>query len=166
MYFDKFPKLLHSYTAKNGQDVLVLLKDITRNVRFRNEVLSNITLYDEYDLSDGETPEIVSEKVYGTPHYDWVIMLLNEKYDYLTDFPLPQEQLFVFTTRKYGSGNEYSTHHYENSAGFIVSSDLLGASPISNYDCEDRANEKKRKIKLVSPELMDTIVSNFEALVA
>jgi hypothetical protein len=63
-----------------------LVRDITRNVRFRKELFENITLYDEYDVVDGETPEIISEKVYGTPNYHWVIMLLNQNWDYLNDW--------------------------------------------------------------------------------
>ena len=33
------------------------------------------------DPVDGETPEIVAEKVYGNAEYHWIIMLANDIYD-------------------------------------------------------------------------------------
>lgn len=90
----------------------VLVKDITQNVRVRTEILSNITLYDEYDIREGETPEIIAEKVYGNPNYHWVVMLCNQRYDYIDDFPLTQYELDKYITEKYGAGNEYATHHF------------------------------------------------------
>lgn len=164
MYFESFPKLLHAYDDKNGNEILVLMRDITRNIRFRKQVLANITLYDEYDLTDGETAEIVAEKVYGSAQYHWIVMLLNDKYDYSTDFPLPTPQLVDYVSKKYGAGNEYDTHHYENSQGYIVSSDNLDAFSVSNFDYEDKLNEKKRTIKLISPELLPVVLASFEEL--
>ena len=64
MYFKEFPKFLYRFNINNkNKDIIV--KDITQNVRVRKEILANITLYDEYDIRDGETPEIIAEKVYG-----------------------------------------------------------------------------------------------------
>lgn len=87
MYFKDFPQFLYDFNYGDKVKTRVVL-DITRNVRFKSELLENITLYDEYDIVDGETPEIISEKFYGTPEYHWVVMLANGKYDYRADFPL------------------------------------------------------------------------------
>ena len=102
MYFKDVPSIYYNFKI-GGKDQLSIIKDITHNVRFRKEILSNITLYDEYDIRDGETPEIIAERVYGNPNYHWIIMLLNEKYDYLTDFPLTYNELVAHTTLKYGA---------------------------------------------------------------
>lgn len=87
MYFKDFPQFLYDFNYGNKIKTSVVL-DITRNVRIKKDILENITLYDEYDIVDGETPEIISEKFYGTPEYHWVVMLANGKYDYRADFPL------------------------------------------------------------------------------
>lgn len=87
MYFKDFPQFLYDFNYGNKIKTSIV-RDITRNVRLRKEILENVTLYDEYDIIDGETPEIISEKLYGTPEYHWVIMLANGKYDYRSDFPL------------------------------------------------------------------------------
>lgn len=93
MYFKDVPQFLYDFNYGNGVTKTTVVADITRNVRVRKEILDNVTIYDEYDIVDGETPEIISEKFYGTPEYHWIIMLANEKYDWLTDFPLKESEL-------------------------------------------------------------------------
>jgi hypothetical protein len=92
MYFKKFPEFLYDFNYGNRIKTSIV-KDITRNIRVRRDILANVTLYDEVDIIDGETPEIISEKFYGTPDYHWVVMLCNEKYDYRKDFPVPEAVL-------------------------------------------------------------------------
>lgn len=92
MYFKKFPEFLYDFNYGNRIKTSIV-KDITRNIRLRRDILANVTLYDEVDIIDGETPEVISEKFYGTPDYHWVVMLCNEKYDYRKDFPVPESVL-------------------------------------------------------------------------
>lgn len=113
---------------------------------------------------DGETPEIVAEKVYGNAEYHWIIMLVNDRYDYITDFPLPTYELENFIKDKYGVDNVYAIHHYIDSNGYVVDSSQAGATPVSNYQYEDAINESKRRIKLVSKDVIDTILKNFKEL--
>ena len=162
MYFKNFPTFLYDFKI-NGKTEYKLVKDISQNVRLRKEILSNVTLYDEYDFRDGDTPEIIAEKVYGSPLYHWVIMLCNDKYNYIDDFPLPTYELEKHITTKYGSGNEYDIHHYVDTNGFIV--DSSQGTSVSNYDYETDVNESKRRIKLISPSLLSNILKNFKDLI-
>lgn len=140
-----------------------LMKDITRNIRFRRDILSNITVYDEYDIVDGETPEIIAEKVYGNPEYHWIIMLANDSYDYLADFPMQYVDLEKYIDTKYGAEAD-NIHHYENAKGHVVDSDYPGAVSISNRGYEEAKNESKRRIKIISPSVVTTILKNFKEL--
>lgn len=162
MYFDNFPTFLYDFEI-NGKTEYKLVKDITQNVRLRKEILSNVTLYDEYDIRDGETPEIIAEKIYGSPLYHWVVMLCNDRYNYVDDFPLPSYELEKHVTDKYGAGNEYDTHHYVDNKGFIV--DSSQGTSVSNYQYETELNESKRRIKLISPSLLNNILKNFKDLI-
>jgi hypothetical protein len=114
MYFKGFPQFLYDFNY--GDKIKTsIVKDITRNIRVRREVLANVTLFDEYDIIDGETPEVISEKFYGTPEYHWVIMLANDKYDYRADFPLPEAVLAkhiasVYNPTLYSSDWYWDTH--------------------------------------------------------
>lgn len=160
MYFKRFPVIYYPVTI-NGVQQYASLKDVTINVRFIKEFVSNITLYDFYDIVDGETPEIISEKFYGTPLYHWIIMLINERYDYLEDFPISYNQLRENAVENYGEENIYATHHYENSDGYVVSSNYPLAASVSNMDYEERRNESKRTIKIVDRSIIETIANQF-----
>jgi hypothetical protein len=161
------PNIYYDFLDKDGKPSLKILKDITTNVRFLTKELENYTMYDYYDILDDETPEIISTKVYGSPKYHWIIMIVNGMYDYRNDFPLNANTLFKHVTEKYGAGNEYHTHHYEaavdNSVGplHVVMPSFPGASPVSNFDYEDRINESKRRIKLLSKDVIDSIVKQY-----
>lgn len=161
MYFDRFSKFLYDFHI-DGKIQYILVKDITQNVRVRKEILENITLYDMYDIRDGETPEIIAEKKYGSPEYHWIIMLVNERYNYVKDFPLSTYDLEKHIVNTYGSTGQYDIHHYIDSKGFIVSSDNPEATSVSNYQYESDENEKKRRIKLISPNLLDTVLKNLK----
>lgn len=165
MYFSSLPSILYPFTI-NGEDQFVVLKDITVNARFIRDVVSNITLYDTYNIVDGETPEVIAERFYDNPEFHWVIMLVNERYDYINDFPLPYDRLAQYVTDKYGVGNEYISHHYENPEGWIVNSNAVGAVSVSNFGYEETINESKRAIKIINKTLVDQIVYEFIKAVA
>jgi hypothetical protein len=113
---------------------------------------------------EGETPEHISEKMYGTPYYYWIIMLANERYDYIKDFPLTYYQLERYISDKYGD-QLYATHHYESDQGFVVNSDYIGAVSITNYRYEELLNESKRRIKIIPKNMIDLILKNFKDLI-
>jgi len=160
MYFKDFPKFLYDFNYGTTSKTSVVT-DITRNIRFRKEVLSSITYYDEYDIVDGETPEIIAEMIYGNAEYHWIIMLANDRYDYLTDFPLPEQQLARHIEDVYGA-TANNVKHYVNADGFIVNSNAPGAVPVSFAQYERNVNESKRRIKIIAPQLIDTILKNFK----
>lgn len=161
MYFSKIPVILYPYKI-GGQNTLKPVRDITHNVRFRKEVFENITLYDEYDLKDGETPEILADRIYGSSEYHWVIMLFNQRYNYIEDFPMTDSVLNQCIAAKYE--DPYATRHYENEDGLIVNSDVIGAVPVTHYDWEVRQNEAKRRIRLISPELLGVILGEYNII--
>ena len=163
MYFNKFDTFLYDFNI-GGETKYLLVKDITQNVRIRKQLLSNITLYDEYDIMDGETPEMIADKIYGSPNYHWVVMLANGKYDHVNDFPLSTYDLEQHIKAKYGN-NLYATHHYVDPNGYIVDKYNVNGTPVSNYDYENILNESKRRIKLISPKLLSTLLKNFEELI-
>ena len=165
MYFSRFPEMLYNFPI-GGKDKVIVVRDITVNVRILKKVLENISLYDTYDVVEGETPEIVSAKLYGSSEYHWALMLANQRFDYLNDWPMTFAALEQYCIDKYGSLESiYQTHHYENAEGYVVNSSEAGSTPISNFTVEDRINESKRTIKIVSKQVLEQIVNEFSKLV-
>jgi hypothetical protein len=129
MYFSQFPRIYYDFPTVDGKDTtLQALTDITVNIRVRKEILENITLYDEYDIKEGETPEIIAEKYYGNPELHWTIMLANERYDYHNDFPLSTQELYENAIAKYGKDNLDQVHHYKKDGLIVQGQGLLSVS--------------------------------------
>jgi hypothetical protein len=163
MYFKNFPEFIYDFIS-GGSSKTSLVKDITRNIRFRRDILANVTVYDEYDIIDGETPEIIAEKIYGNAEYHWIIMLANDRYDYIEDFPLAEYQLVKVIASKY-PGTQNNIHHYVDAKGFVVNSDAPGAVSVSNEQDERNKNEAKRRIKIVSSNIINTILKDYKDLI-
>ena len=171
MYFKKFPTIVYPFEI-NGVTTAKKVTDITINTRIIKEILQNITAYDEYDIIDGETPEIISERVYGSPLYHWVIMVVNERFNYLEDFPLSSVDLDKYVDSKYGVGERYATHHYVDDNNNIINEHNIDAwgnsqlgTPVTNYDYEATVNESKRRIKLITQENLFKILAQFRSLI-
>ena len=130
MYFKEFPKFLYDFKQPDGTTEFSMVRDITRNVRFRKEILENLTLYDEYDIVDGESPEIIAEKVYGNPKYHWVIMLANQKYDWVTDFPRDETTFERFVIQEFNPTINATSWSYSGTTITVTAADHgLLASP-------------------------------------
>lgn len=100
MYFEKFPYMI--YTLDNyvsGQ----IVTDIFRRVAIAQETKNNYTAFDQYDIKDGETPEILSDKLYGTPMLHWIILLSNDILDPRFEWPLSNVDLIEYCKSKYHS---------------------------------------------------------------
>lgn len=167
-YFANHPVIAYPFdTFRNGTELRVV-KDIVLNVRFVKEIINGIQYFDEYDIPEGHRIEMVAEKLYGDPNLHWVLMLLNERYDYLNDFPVDEETLEKYVELKYGEGNRNQIHqlfgipHYENEFGDIVTEDSPLAVPITNYEYEFRVNESKRRIKVIDKSLITQVVRELE----
>jgi len=175
-YFTKFPQtqfLLYPATRKTPAKYISLV-DITTNIRFIKHVLENIVLFNTYSVKDGETPEIVSELIYETPHLHWIIMLLNEMYDYRNDWLMDSITFEKYIIDKYGSieaSQDISTpessgiYGYIDERGLYVDSDYIGATIISKYDYEMKINEAKRDIKLIDKTLLPFVLDQFNSVI-
>lgn len=112
MYFEKFPQSF--YTLDNRTTVQLVTNITVRNI-VKDAIKENYSIYDEYDIKDGETPEILADKFYNNPNYHWIILHMNDIIDPRFDWPLTQPRLIEFVIDKYG--NTSAIHHYENVDG-------------------------------------------------
>jgi hypothetical protein len=148
-----------------------LVKDILRRVRINQKIKDSIALMEPYDIQDGERPEHVSFKFYGSPVYHWVILLVNEITDPYYGWPLSQRDFQSYVSDKYA--NPDAVHHYEitqqsgptsssdNSHKIQVNSDVSGAVAVSNREYEEREQEKIRSIKILPQSLLEDFISEF-----
>lgn len=99
-YFNYFPKTVYSLDNSGSLDSIT---NITTNFSFDENILENAVLYYQYDIQDGETPEIVAHKVYGDSEKHWIILKMNNIYDVKNDWILEYSLLNDCINVKYSN---------------------------------------------------------------
>ena len=97
MFFDAQPNFYYPY--KGG---IKLSKNLFRRVRFRDNLNSLYVVSTKYTIQTGETPEIVSNKKYGSTDWYWTILILNNIIDVHNDWPVSDYELDIAIEKKYG----------------------------------------------------------------
>jgi hypothetical protein len=129
-FFDRFPLIRYDIN-KDGK--LKLATDIMRRVAIKDEIINNTSYIQEYAVVDGETPEMVSEKFYGSPGHHWVVLLFNKITDPHFDWCLSLRKLDNYTSKKY----PYKAYYIND----ITTYGVTGGSFIKGeevYDPDDR----------------------------
>ena len=113
-YFQLFPKIQYNIQGSRYSNRQIATNIFFR-IRFIREVLGNISSYYDYIIPDGDTPEILADKIYGDPEAHWVILLANDIIDPQYDWPLNTRDFDKFIISKYGSLStaKITYHHYE-----------------------------------------------------
>lgn len=83
-YFNYYPKTVYNLGNKTTLDTVV---NLTTNFSFIGEIVNNSSVYYEYTIADGDTPEIISYKVYDDSFYHWIILKVNNIMDVKTQWP-------------------------------------------------------------------------------
>ena len=169
MYFENFPLIPYDSV---GDGNFKLVTNLLKRVAVRSKVKINASYYDTYDVKEGETPEMIADKLYDDPELHWVILLLNDITDRYHQWPKNQNQFLAYVNDKYS--NIDSTHHYEISqvSGDTTikidigtdNTDYPTASIVTNYEYEEDLQDKKRKIRLLDPSYVEDFVAEFEKL--
>ena len=161
MYFNQFPTI--NYTLDGGRTSFSTTDFFIRIKSDHNNVYTSLA-YEQYDIREGETPEILAARIYGDSQLHWVILIINEIIDPRFDWPLSSQALNNYIEDKYGVGSTGYIHHYINGAGDIVHSSYAGTKyPVSNSDYEGALNEAKRTIKLLKPKYVPEFVKSFKS---
>tara|TARA_B100000029_G_scaffold489774_1_gene547871 strand:- start:53 stop:565 length:513 start_codon:yes stop_codon:yes gene_type:complete len=168
-YFSNFSTILYD-PAGDGSGKLCT--DILSRVRVRANMKKEIVLMDKYDIQENETPEILADRHHGSPHYHWVILLLNGVADVHHDWPKSTRQLQKYITGKYTEEQLSSPHHYtiyQTSGDTTKTIECLstqsGAVPVTNYEYEVALNDAKRSIDLLRNDYLGLFVDEFQSLV-
>ncbi len=126
MYFKSFPFTFYSL---DNTGTVQVVTNITNRVSLSDEVKNNLSLYDEYDIKDGETPELVADKFYNNSQLHWLVLHYNEIMDPRFDWPLDTNNLNRYVAGKYANVN--AVHHYEDANGNYANGNVY---LISNTD--------------------------------
>ena len=100
-YFSFFPTTLYKPIDK-GTSLDVVTNIMTR-FKMEEGFKTNSSVYYKYKIEDGETPEILAQRVYGDVERHWILLLFNNIVDPQYDWPLNTITLNNFINNKYSA---------------------------------------------------------------
>ena len=169
MYFAQFP--LNIYDSV-GDETYTLVTHLLKRVTIRAKVKANTLFFDTYDVREGETPEMIADKLYNDSELHWIVLMVNDITDRYHQWPKNQNQFLTYINDKYT--NISGTHHYEinQTSGDTTikinigtdNTDYPTATLITNYEYEEERQDALRKIRLLSPEYVTDFVSEFKLI--
>ena len=169
MYFASFPLIPYDSV---GDGNFKLVTNLLKRVALRSKVRSNTLLFDTYNVKEGQTPEIIADKLYGDPNLHWIVLYVNNITDRYHDWPLSTPQFLDMIDEKYD--NVDAIHHYEitQSSGSdkvkidigTDNTDYPSATPITNYEFELERQNTISRIRLLDPAYISRFVEEFESL--
>ncbi len=172
----------------------IRVKNFFKRVNLREDIYQDLTFFTKYSILGDDRPDNVANKVYQNPSLDWVILLANNITHIPTEWPMTQNDFDGFMLEKYNNYNNLynGVHHHETievkdsnditivPAGLNVSSDFTQTyydyymkkvetasnitRPVTNYEYEEKLENKKREIFIMKQEYLGVILDDIEDL--
>ena len=172
----------------------IRVKNFFKRVNLREDIYQDLTFFTKYSILGDDRPDNVANKVYQNPSLDWVILLANNITHIPTEWPMTQNDFDGFMLEKYNNYNNLynGVHHHETievkdsnditivPAGLNVSSDFTQTyydyymkkvetasnitRPVTNYEYEEKLENKKREIFVLKQEYLTVILDDIEDL--
>ena len=172
----------------------IRVKNFFRRATLREDIFQSLTFFTKYSIEGDDRPDNVANKVYSNSDLDWVILLANNVTHIPTEWPMAQNDFDRFLLDKYDNYDTLynGVHHHETievkdsnevtivREGLEVSSDftqtyydyydakMITASnitrPVTNYEYEEKLENKKREIFVLKQEYLTVILDDIEDL--
>lgn len=89
MYFNKFPKIQYDFPNLVGLEV----QDIFRRIQFTENSKNDLRNFEDYFVTEGETPDQVADKFYGDSRFWWLVLLCNNIIDVENEWPKSMNEI-------------------------------------------------------------------------
>ena len=186
-YFREIPNLEYQsfLSTRKSSDEYLLVKNIFRRVKLRDDLQNVFTIFNKYQIKDGARPDTVAQEIYGSSQYDWVVLVGANIINVRNEWPLSDRDIYRYSEELYGNDlNEI--HHYETTEvkdsngrlilpkGKVVDSNFTIPKPdlptqtinpvagISNYEYEVIKNNQKRSIYILKPSYLQQAINDIK----
>ena len=184
-YFRELPNLLYpSFLSEKTSSLdFIEVKNIFRRVKLRDDLQTNFTLFNKYQIPMNARPDTVAEELYGSPSFDWIVLTTAGILNVRNEWPLNNRNLYNYVNDKYGeslnSARFFETTEVKDSSGRlilpkgkVVDSNFTIPKPsdptatlnpvigISNFEYETRLNDKKRNIFVIREEYVQDFLDD------
>lgn len=128
-YFNTLPII----TQKDFNNNTIVVNSLLSRSYIIPSLLRNVTIFYEYDIKEGDTPENIAHRYYGDVYKYWLVMYSNNIIDPQSQWPLSynQFQLYLIDKYKHDTANSMNV-----SVANVTSSDVLvyTANTIHHYE--------------------------------
>jgi len=188
-YFSHLPNIMVGDSSDDSTvSNFVKTKNLFRRSRVLPDALKNFTFFQRYTIPGNFKPYQVSHAVYGTPNYEWVILITNDITNIYTQWPLSSEEFDKKIRTVYGVGDKtldtkcWRTKEFKTPegvilvpGGLIVPESYTYRLPngefipknrlierVTYYEYEVELNESKRNIQLVFPSVIERFITEYD----
>tara|TARA_B100001250_G_scaffold273690_1_gene236366 strand:- start:242 stop:856 length:615 start_codon:yes stop_codon:yes gene_type:complete len=117
MYFSLLPDVPYSQKPISypfSESDLLIAKNFFKRHTISNDMFNYATFYKKYTMQQNVGVEEIARQYYGSPYYDWVVILTNNLINPKFDVPQDEWMLRKMAEHKYGEVDAHSgIHHYE-----------------------------------------------------
>ena len=188
-YFRELPNLRYPSFLKEKKSSLdyIEVKNVFRRIKLRDDLQSNFTIFNKYEIEEGMRPDTVAEELYGNPEFDWIVLTVAGILNVRNEWPLNNRDLYNYCLDKYddslNSVRFFETKEVKNAdgklilpKGKVVDSDFTIPNPdnvsanlnpvvgISNYEYETRLNDEKRNIYVLREGYVQTFLNDIREI--
>jgi len=182
-YFRELPAIAYQspFSTRSSSEEYVLVKNLFRRVKLRDDLKQSITFLQNYYVRDGFRPDQVAEDLYGRQDLDWVVLHTAGIVNVRDEWPLTSKEIYDYSSNKYGDDlnqiRYYQTKEVKNSLGKVIlpkdkvvdkdftipdpSSSTATLNPVTgvtNYEYESNINEDKRNITILRPSYLNVFL--------
>ena len=170
------------------------VKNLFKRVNLREDIYSNLMYFTKYAIQGDDRPDNVAHRIYADSTLDWLILISNNITHIPTEWPMAQNDFDRFLLDKYDNYDTLynGVHHHETievkdsnevtivREGLEVSSDFTQTyydyydaemktasnitRPVTNYQYEEKLENKKREIFVLKQEYLTVILDDIEDL--
>lgn len=159
-YFNRMQFVTYDF----GEAGNVITPLMTSRTNILNQYKQDQNYYVDYTIQEGETPEILADRLYDNPMLSWIILIYNDIIDVWAEWPMSDSELSKYCDDVYDDIN--AIHHYLSFDNNVVSEEhpVHDRLPVTNFEHEVAENELRREIKLLLPEMAGVVVRRHNEL--
>ena len=185
-YFREIPNLRYPSFLKEKTSSFdyVEVKNLFRRTKLRDDLQNNFTVFEKYEIMDNMRPDNVSQALYGSDQFDWVVLIVAGINNVRNEWPLNNRDLYNYCEKKYGdsinSNRFFETTEVKDSSGRLIlpkgkvvdsgftipkpgtpTATINPVTGITNFEYETRLNDEKRNIFILRQGYLQDFVNDF-----
>ena len=185
-YFRELPNLQYQspYSNRISSESYITAKNIFRRMKIRDDLKNIFSVFNKYEINDGDRPDNVAKELYGKSSFDWVVLITANIVNVRDEWPLSSKELYDFTVSKYGLTKINEVRHHEttevkNNRGIVIlpkgkvvdddfkipnpeniNAELNPVRGVTYYEYESILNEEKRNIDVLRSEYLQQFLND------